>query len=320
MRYRTLGRTGVQVSPICLGTMIFGDPVSATDGHLLLDAALDAGINFIDTANVYTAQRSEQIIGDWLARDRGHRHRIVLATKVHHAVGPGPNAHGNHRLAVLNQVEGSLRRLRTDHIDVYYFHRPDPSTPLDEQIAVMQDLITQGKVRYFGTSHFPAWMIAMGLRGTGKGPTWSVEQPYYSLLDRAVEQDIVPFAQAVGHALVPHSPLAGGFLTGKYQRRCAAPVDSRATRRRGWIEGLQDADWDVLTCLCEQARLLNCDPSQLAIAWLLDRPCVASVAIGPRTIDQLQSYVAAADLVVPPASAKVLSDTSLFAAQKPLAT
>ncbi len=199
---------------------MFGDPADEDESHRILDAAREAEINFVDTANVYAKQRSEEILGRWFAQGGGRREETFLATKVHGRVAPGPNGAGNHRYHVVRQVEESLRRLQTDRIDLYYFHRPEPETPLAEQVGVMQDLVRQGKIVYFGTSHYPSWQILQGLWEAQKlgGPAWVADQPRYSLIDRAIEQDVVPFAQATGYGLVPHSPLGGGFLTGKYNR------------------------------------------------------------------------------------------------------
>ena len=212
MEYRTLGRTGARVSALCLGAWMFGDRADAAESERILDEARGAGINFVDTANVYAGQRSEEILGNWFAAGDGRREDTFLATKVHGRVAPGPNGAGNHRYHVVRQVEASLRRLQTDRIDLYYFHRPDPETPVAEQVGVMQDLVRQGKVVHYGTSHYPAWMILQGMWDAARlsGPAWVADQPRYSLVDRAIEPDVVPFAQETGYGLVPHSPLAGG--------------------------------------------------------------------------------------------------------------
>ena len=241
MEYRVLGRTGARVSALCLGAWMFGDPTDAAESMRILDEARAAGVNFVDTANVYARQRSEEILGGLVRPGGGRREETFLATKVHGRVAPGPNGAGNHRYHVLQQVEASLRRLRSDRIDLYYFHRPDPQTPVAEQVGVMQDLVRQGKIVHFGTSHYPAWMILQGMWEASRlgGPAWVADQPRYSLADRSIEADVVPFAQALGYGLVPHSPLAGGFLTGKY-RRGAAPPGGQPGVAPGGIPGRAD--------------------------------------------------------------------------------
>ncbi|MGH2354485.1 MAG: aldo/keto reductase [Chloroflexota bacterium] len=319
MEYRNLGSTGAKVSAICLGAWMFGDPASREESHRILDAAREAGVNFVDTANVYAGRQSEQVIGEWFAQGGGRRDETFLATKVHGRVAPGPNGAGNHRYHVTQQVEASLRRLQTDRIDLYYFHRPEPETPIAEQVGVMQDLVRQGKIVYFGTSHYPSWMILQGMWAAERlgGPPWVADQPRYSLVDRSIEQDVVPFAQATGYGLVPHSPLAGGFLTGKYRRGEAAPADSRGARRAEWLAGMTDQHWAVETRLREVAQQAGCTPGQAAIAWVLARPFVDAAIIGPRTLDQLQDNLGAMNVTLSEDAVQTLTDASDFAAQLP---
>jgi aryl-alcohol dehydrogenase-like predicted oxidoreductase len=319
MEYRILGTTGASVSPLCLGAMMFGDPADREESHRILDAARDAGVNFVDTANVYTRQRSEQIVGEWFAQGGGRRDETFLATKVHGRVAPGPNGAGNHRYHVVRQVEESLRRLQTDRIDLYYFHRPEPQTPIAEQVGVMQDLVRQGKVVYYGTSHYPSWMILQGMWDAQRlgGPAWVADQPRYSLVDRSIEQDVVPFAQASGYGLVPHSPLAGGFLTGKYTRGAAVPEGSRATRRSGWLDAMTDRHWAVESRLREVAQEAGCTPGQAAIAWVLTHPFVNAAIIGPRTLEQFRDNLGALEVQLPPPAVQALADASEFAARLP---
>ena len=319
MEYRVLGATGAKVSPICLGAMMFGDPADQAESHRILDAAREGGINFVDTANVYTKQRSEEIVGEWFTLGGGRRNETFLATKVHGRVAPGPNGAGNHRYHVARQVEHSLRRLKTDRIDLYYFHRPEPETPISEQVGVMQDLVRQGKVMYFGTSHYPSWMILQGMWDAQKlgGPAWVADQPRYSLVDRSIEQDVVPFAQANAYGLVPHSPLAGGFLTGKYERGAAAPEDSRASRRADWLKGMTDEHWSVEGTLREVATQAGCTPGQAAIAWVLTRPFVSATIIGPRTLEQLRDNLGALEVKLSDEAVQSLTVASDFAARLP---
>lgn len=319
MEYRTLGSTGAKVSAICLGAMMFGDPATPEESHRILDAAREAGVNFVDTANVYTKQRSEEIVGQWFAQGGGRRDETFLATKVHGRVAPGPNGAGNHRYHVVRQVEASLRRLQTDRLDLYYYHRPEPETPVAEQIGVMQDLVRQGKVVYFGTSHYPAWMIVKGMWAAERlgGPSWVADQPRYSLTDRSIEQDVVPFAQEVGYGLVPHSPLAGGFLTGKYRRGGDAPAESRASRRPDWLSGMTDQHWALAERLQEVAQTAGCTPDQAAIAWVLARPFIASTIIGPRTLEQFQDNLGATEVHLDQEALDALTQASDFAAKSP---
>ena len=232
MEYRQLGTTGVRVSEIAYGTFPLGTYTDTDAGVAMIHAAMDRGVNFIDTANVYFKGRSEEIVGAAL---KGRRQEVVLASKFGHPMGAGPNERGSSRYHIYREIEDSLRRLQTDYIDVYYFHIPDPTTPLEESIRAMDDLVQQGKVRYIGTSHFAAWQIAHGLRLAERNrlTPWVVEQPRYCLIDRAIEQDVVPMAQAHGIGIVAHSPLGGGFLTGKYKPGQPPPPDS-PFRRAPW--------------------------------------------------------------------------------------
>jgi aryl-alcohol dehydrogenase-like predicted oxidoreductase len=319
MEYRTLGRTGARVSALCLGAWMFGDQAGPAESRRILDEARAAGINFVDTANTYAGQRSEAILGEWFAGGDGRREETFLATKVHGRVAPGPNGTGNHRYHVVRQVEASLRRLQTDRIDLYYFHRPDPDTPVSEQVGVMQDLVRQGKVVHFGTSHYPAWMILQGMWDAARlgGPAWVADQPRYSLADRAIEPDVVPFARATGYGLVPHSPLAGGFLTGKYRRGETAPGDSRGARRPGFLDERTDEQWALLDRLTEVAHAAGCTPGQAAIAWVLTRPFVGATVIGPRTVEQLRDNLGAQDVRLPAEAVATLDEASDFATRVP---
>jgi aryl-alcohol dehydrogenase-like predicted oxidoreductase len=301
--------------------MMFGDPASRDESHRILDTAREAGINFVDTANVYARQASEQIIGEWFAQGGGRREDTFLATKVHGRVAPGPNGAGNHRYHVVRQVEESLHRLQTDRIDLYCFHRPEPDTPIADQVGVMQDLVRQGKVVYYGTSHYPSWMILQGMWAAQQlgGPAWVADQPRYSLVDRAIEQDVVPFARATGYGLVPHSPLAGGFLTGKYRREENAPAESRGARRADWLAGMTDQHWALASRLREVAQQAGCTPGQAAIAWVLTRPFVSATIIGPRTLEQVRDNLGALEVRLPPEALETLTATSAFAARLPRA-
>ena len=300
MEYRELGRTGVQVSPLCLGAMMFGawgNP-DHEDGIRTIHRALDAGINFIDTADVYARGESEAIVGKAL---KNRRDSIVLATKVHGTMhDTDPNMKGNSRRWIMQEVEHSLRRLQTDWIDLYQIHRWDPETGHDETLGALTDLQRAGKIRYFGSSTFPASQIVEAQwtaerRGHGR---YVCEQPPYSILVRGVETDVLPTCERYGMGVIPWSPLAGGWLSGKW-RKGAEPTSHRADRiparydlsLRENQEKLERAE--ALAQLAEQAGL---SLIHLAIAFVIRHPAVTAAIIGPRTLDQLEGQLGAADV------------------------
>lgn len=297
MEYRQFGRTGIKVSELCLGCMMFGGRTGEEDSFEIIDRAIDAGINFLDTANVYSRGRSEEVTGRALKRN-GKRDRTVLATKVHGVMDDDdPNAGGNHRRHIIEQCEASLRRLQTDYIDLYQIHRPSSEVPIDETLGALDDLIRAGKVRYIGTSTYAAWQLTESLWASKelRLNRFVSEQPPYHLLDRRIERELVPFAQTYGTALIPWSPLAGGFLTGKYQRGEDSPENSRygIEPRRLGRNHFTGESFDVLEAVEEIAREKNCTPGQLALAWCKDRPAITSPIIGPRTIEQLEDNLGA---------------------------
>jgi 1-deoxyxylulose-5-phosphate synthase len=299
MSYRSLGRTGVQVSPLCLGAMNFGGPTAEDESQRIIDAALDAGINFIDTANVYNDGESERIVGAALERS-GRRHEVVLATKAHGVMGPGPNDRGNSRYHLIRACEDSLRRLQTDHIDLYQIHRPAFDIPQDETLRALDDLVRAGKVRYIGCSTHPAWKVMEALmiseqQGIAR---YIAEQPPYNLLDRRIENELVPLAQQYGLALLPWSPLAGGILSGKYSDPAAVPEGSRLDRsgrdslfgQRVTRRGIAVAQ--ALQPIAEERGLTV---SQLALLWCKEQPGITAPIIGPRTMAQLEDALAVLD-------------------------
>jgi aryl-alcohol dehydrogenase-like predicted oxidoreductase len=301
MEYRSLGRTGVQVSALCLGCMNFGFPTPEDEALAIIDAALDAGINFLDTANVYNRGRSEEIVGRALQHN-GKRERIVLATKVHGRMDDDDIlAAGNSRRHIIAQCEASLRRLQTDYIDLYQIHRPDSNVPLDETLRALDDLIRAGKVRYIGTSTFAAWQVMESLwmakeLGLNRFVT---EQPPYHLLDRSIERELIPLAQTHGLAILPWSPLARGFLSGKYERGQELPGDSRVARdMQGPMaertkKHFSELAFQVLDEVQALASAKECTASQVALAWCLRRPGVTSPIIGPRTLEHLRDNLGA---------------------------
>ncbi len=291
MNYRRMGRTGLKVSELCLGCMTFGNEADEPLSLRMIDRALDAGINFLDTANVYSRGRSEEIVGKAL---QGRRDQVVLATKVRGRMGEGPNEQGLSRLAIFQQVEASLRRLRTDHIDLYQVHSWDPSTPLDETLDALNDLVRQGKVRYLGCSNFAAWQLARALwisdvRGAAR---FDCIQPRYNLIDRVIEMELLPLCQDQGVGVICYSPLAGGVLTGKYRPGEAPPPDSRGARNEGFMRGRAaphnvEHAHQVLTVLQGIPHPIT----QTAVAWTLANPTVTSAIIGARNEDQLAAVL-----------------------------
>ncbi len=305
MEYRYLGRTGIRVSPLCLGCMTFGGKTSPEDSADIIDRALDAGINFLDTANVYNLGKSEKAVGKALKRN-GKRDYIVLATKCHgrmHKDEPlDPNRWGNSRRQIIEQCHASLKRLKTDWIDLYQIHRPHPDCPIDETLRALDDLVRAGKVRYIGCSTFAAWQVVESLwvADQYKLNRFVTEQPPYNLLDRRIERELVPMAQTYGLALIPWSPLAGGFLTGKYERGKEpaegryAPGPDRNFRAQEMLDN--EAAHNIVDLLREMADEKGCSVGQLALAWCMNQPGITSPIIGPRTMDQLIDNLGAVDV------------------------
>lgn len=299
MVYRSLGRSGVQVSELNLGCMMFGGRTEPEDSYAIIDRALDAGINFLDTANVYSRGRSEEVTGEALKRN-GKRHQIVLATKVHGKMADDdPNAWGNSRRHIIDQCEASLRRLQTDYIDLYQIHRPQPGIPIDETLRALDDLILTGKVRYIGSSTFAGWQLVESLwvaKELGLN-RFICEQPPYHILDRRIERELIPMTQTYGIATIPWSPLAGGLLTGKYRRDKPIPEDSRfANMMKEWPhlrKRFETNFYDIVDGLEPIADEKGCTLAQLALAWCVQQPGVTSPIIGPRTMEQLDDNLGA---------------------------
>jgi aryl-alcohol dehydrogenase-like predicted oxidoreductase len=313
MEYRSLGRTGMHVSPLCLGAMMFGgwgEPDHDTSVGII-HHALDAGINFIDTADVYSQGESETIVGKALAG--GRRDDVVLATKFHGQMGvapdapigtPGePNKRGNSRRWIIQAVDNSLRRLQTDWIDLYQVHRPDEDTDVEETLSALTDLQRQGKIRAFGSSTFPAHQVVEAQwtserRGLGRFVT---EQPPYSLLVRGIERDLLPVTQTYGMGVLPWSPLAGGWLSGRYRKGQDTPKTQRATRMPGRYD-LSDprnqAKLDAVEELALLAEEAGLSLVHLALAFAMQHPAVTAPIIGPRTMEHLESQLGAADVAL----------------------
>jgi aryl-alcohol dehydrogenase-like predicted oxidoreductase len=301
MEYRSLGRTGVKVSSLCLGCMMFGGRAGPEEFMRIIDRALDAGINVLDTANVYNRGRSEEIVGEALRRT-GRRHQVILATKVHGVMDESdPNARGNSRRHIIAQCEASLRRLQTDYIDLYQIHRPQPDIPIDETLRALDDLVRAGKVRYIGTSTFAAWQVVEALWVSERYGLnrFVCEQPPYNLLDRRVERELLPMARTFGIAVIPWSPLAGGLLTGKYRRGMEPPEDSRfaaVDRNPLYRRRMNERIWDVIEGLEPIAADKGVTLSQFALAWCMAQPGVTSPIIGPRTLEQLEDNLKALEV------------------------
>ena len=309
MKYRALGRTGMQVSALCFGAMNlgpWGEPDHDT-AVALVHAALDAGINFIDTADVYSQGESEVIVGKALAGSR--RDNVILATKFHNPMiddagrSDDPNRRGNSRRWIIRAVEESLRRLQTDWIDLYQVHRPDPDTDDEETLSALTDLQRAGKIRAFGSSTYPAYRIVQGQwtarsRGLGR---FATEQPPYSMLIRTVEADVLPVAQEYGMGVIPWSPLAGGWLSGRYRKGADKPSSSRADRvpdRYDLSDPVNQAKLDAADALGALADESGISLVQMAIAFVLQHPAVTAPIIGPRTIDHLESQLGAVDVTL----------------------
>ena len=308
MQHRHFGRTGVQVSPLCLGAMMFGGWGSPDheDSVRIIHRALDAGINFIDTADVYSAGDSERIVAQALTG--GRRDNVVLASKCHGPMGEDPNARGNSRRWITRACEGSLRRLGTDWIDLYQIHRYDPWTDLDETLGALSDLVRAGKVRYVGSSTFPAHVVveAQWVAAKRNRERFVCEQPPYSMLVRGIEADLLPVCEQYGLAVIPWSPLAGGWLSGKYRKGQELPRSGRASRLPQRYDAALPENQRKLEAadqLAELAEDAGISLIELAIAFVIQHPAITSAIIGPRTMEQLEGQLGAADVVL---DAKVL--------------
>jgi aryl-alcohol dehydrogenase-like predicted oxidoreductase len=302
MERRQLGRTGVSVSKFCLGAMMFGawgNP-DHDESIRIIHRALDAGINFIDTADVYSRGESEEIVGKAL---KGRRDNVVLATKVHGTMGEDPNEFGNSRRWIVKEVENSLRRLGTDWIDLYQIHRPEPDTDIDETLGALSDLVHQGKVRYIGSSTFPPSRVVEAqwvARERGR-ERFVTEQPPYSMLVRGIEADLLPTCRRYGMGVIPWSPLAGGWLSGRWRKGQEPPVSTRAERiptRYDLSIPANQRKLDVVEQLAVLGEEAGLSLIHLAIAFVIRHPAVTAAIIGPRTMEQLESQLGAADVTL----------------------
>jgi len=299
MEYRTLGRTGLQVSSLCLGTLNFGNPTPEDEARRIMQAALDAGINFFDTADSYNGGESERIVGRFL-KDTGQRERVILATKVYYPTGESVNDRGLSRYHILHACAGSLERLQTDRIDLYYTHRSASSIiPVDETLGALTDLIRQGRVCYIGCTTHPAWEIMEALAVSEmKGlARYVAESPPYNLLDRRVENERVPLCQKYGLALIPWSPIAMGMLAGRYPVDASFPEKSRAAANPQGIyaQRINRRGVAVAAHVPEIAARYGLTAAQVSLLWVKDQPGVTAPIVGPRTVAQLDEMLHVAD-------------------------
>ncbi len=310
MEHRALGRTGAQVSALCLGCMNFGWGTEEKESTEIIHRALELGLNFLDTADVYGKGASEEITGRAIA---GRRDEVFLATKGFNRMGEGPNDWGASRLHIMRAVEDSLRRLQVEHIDLYQIHRPQSSVPIDETLRALDDLIRQGKIRYIGTSTYAAWQLVESFWQSEKLGLnrFSCEQPPYNLLDRRIERELLPVARLYGVGVIPWSPLAGGMLSGKYRRDQDAPAGSRyegGKFRNG--QQVPEAAWKIIEGVRSLAEEKGVAMDALALSWVLSRPGVTSPIIGPRTMEQFEANMRALDVKITDEDGKRLDELS----------
>lgn len=302
MDYRRLGRSGLFVSPLVLGTDNILNPTPREESIAMLRAAVEAGINLIDSSDSYMAGEAERVVGEALA-EGGLRDRVLIATKVHYPTGPGPNDRGNSRHHIIEACENSLRRLRTDHIDLYQLHRPDLETPLEETLGALDDLVRAGKVRYIGSSTAPAWhLVEATLTSQRLGLARFVsEQSPYNLLDRRVENELLPACSRHGIGLLAWSPLAMGMLAGRYASGAPVPAESRAARRGGiYAERVTPEGIERGNRFAAAAREGGYEPAQLALLFVKDQPGVAAPIIGPKSVEQLRGLLPVLEMELGP--------------------
>jgi aryl-alcohol dehydrogenase-like predicted oxidoreductase len=293
MEYRRLGRSGLRVSEICLGTMSFGTLIDETQSQEIVDLAFEAGINFFDTADGYGKGRAEEILGKAL---QGRRQEAVVATKFFNPMGPGPNDSGMSRVHIMNAIEDSLRRLQMDHVDIYYIHHTDVQTPMEEMLRTLDDLVHQGKVRYIACSNYAAWRLceALGISEANGLARFECYQPQYSLVVRDIEQELVPLCEYKGLGIVAWGPLASGYLTGKYRPGQRKVPGTRSESGWAWHERFFASNADeTLAALLAVAVDLNKTPAQVALRWVLEQPAVTATIVGVRTLDHLRDNVGA---------------------------
>jgi aryl-alcohol dehydrogenase-like predicted oxidoreductase len=294
MEYRRMGRSGLKVSEICLGTMTFGHGVGEAEAKRMVDLAFDAGVNFFDTADAYGSGQSEVLLGKTL---RGRRREAVVATKFFNPMGPGPNDSGMSRVHIVQAIEDSLSRLDMDYVDLYYIHHVDVQTPLEEMLRAMDDLVHQGKVRYIACSNYEAWRLstALGISERLGLARFECYQPQYSLVVRDIEEELIPLCQHYGLGVVVWSPLAGGFLTGKYQPGQHVLAGTRSEEDWAYpAPYFAPSSDETLRTLLEISGELGRNPAEVALRWVLEQPAITSAIVGARNADQLSENLRAA--------------------------
>jgi aryl-alcohol dehydrogenase-like predicted oxidoreductase len=327
MQYKTLGNTGLLVSTLSLGTMTFGGgqgiykAIGAVDqagADELVKASIEGGINLFDTADVYSEGESEKTLGQSFKNLNIARKDVVLATKAYSRVGPGPNDTGASRGHIMDAIEASLRRLQTDHIDLYQIHANDPVTPIEETLRALDTLVTQGKVRYIGVSNWQAWKIAraLGISDFKNLARFDTVQAYYSIAGRDLERELVPFLEAEKTGLLVWSPLAGGLLSGRFSRENQKPEGSRRSEFDFPIVD-KERTWKILEAMAPIAKAHDCSPARISLAWLLTRPVVTSVIVGAKRVSQLQDNLAAVELKLTENEIKRLDEVSALPPEYP---
>ncbi len=327
MQYKTLGNTGLLISRLCLGTMTFngGEGVYRVIGTVdqkgadeLVRGAIDGGINFFDTADVYSEGESEKTLGQSFKNLNIPREDVVLATKVYGRVGPGRNDMGASRGHIMDGVEASLRRLQTDYIDLYQIHGNDPITPVEETLRALDTLVTQGKVRYIGVSNWAAWKVAKALAISEfkNLARFDTLQAYYSIAGRDLERELVPFLEGEKAGLLVWSPLAGGLLSGKFSRENQKPQDARRSEFDFPIVN-KERTWKILDAMAPISKAHDCSPARISLAWLLAKPVVTSVIIGAKRLHQLQDNLAAVELQLTEDEMKLLDEVSALPPEYP---
>jgi aryl-alcohol dehydrogenase-like predicted oxidoreductase len=322
MEYRFMGRTGLKVSELCLGTQTFGWGADEKTAHALADRFVEAGGNFFDTSNIYNEGQSEIMLGSWL-KSRGNRSGLVIATKVFFPVGPGPNQTGLTRKHIMEQIDASLRRLGTDYVDLYQMHCWDASTPLEETLRTLDDLVRAGKVRYLGASNYTPSQLsrAIMLSAMRGWVRFDCLQPEYSLLVRSTEWELLPLCREEGIGVICWSPLAGGWLSGKYRRGEAPPPGSRVERADRWDDLPEQREsehtWRIVDALHEVSQALGKTPAQVALNWLLRQPGVTAPIMGARSLSQLEDNLGSVGWALPPEQLARLDEASAIPLPSP---
>lgn len=313
MKYVLFGKTGIRVSEVCLGTMTFGKEADESNSIAIMNRALEAGVNFFDTADIYNKGLTEEIVGRWIVP---HREGIVLASKVHFPTGPGPNDYGGSRRHIIRGVEASLKRLQTDWLDILYLHHWDEHTAIEESLAAITTLVEQGKVHYGGVSNFSAWQTMNAIacaKSNGYAPVTCI-QPMYNLVKRQAEVEILPLALHEQLAVCPYSPIAAGLLTGKYARGEGGRIKDHAMYMERYK---REEYWEIATQFASYANQHGYTPSALATRWVIDHPAVTSAIVGARNLDQLNQALESASFALTPEQRAEITALSI---DPPLAT